>query len=132
MRAIGIAKIIIPHNGFDSRTRPPIINTEIMDNINLITELLKERFVTKQELMELTHLNERKVRKKIQKIKMTQPVISTCTRNGYKIATSEDDIILALVTVRELVIKIKSIARCINRLTAFIGKYNDKEIGKLF
>ncbi|MFA6726930.1 MAG: HTH domain-containing protein [Prevotella sp.] len=103
-----------------------------MDNINLITELLKERFVTKQELMELTHLNERKVRKKIQKIKMTQPVISTCTRNGYKIATSEDDIILALVTVRELVIKIKSIARCINRLTAFIGKYNDKEIGKLF
>lgn len=58
----------------------------------LIINMLKVRFVTKSELIELFHLSDRSIRALVQQIKKDYPVISTSNKKGWKIATNVDDL----------------------------------------
>lgn len=65
-----------------------------MDERAYVIELMKTRFVQKEELMDLFHMSDRSVRQLVQSIKMFYPVISSSNFKGYKIATSEKDLAL--------------------------------------
>lgn len=58
----------------------------------LVTELLKEKYVTRGELCDILHSSDRSVRAIIQAVKREYPVISTSSRSGYKIASTADDL----------------------------------------
>jgi hypothetical protein len=91
---------------------------------NLMVEMLLDRFVTKPELQDLFNLSERQVRLEIQKIKLFYPVICSCNRKGWKIATTEDDIPLVEESIRENRQKAISIFEGQKKLREFLKGYD--------
>jgi hypothetical protein len=83
--------------------RKPEFTEEMRARLNKMYKLLKEKFYTKKELMEIFNLGERQIRMMIAEISHRFPVISTSGTNaGYKIATSKDDLELVEQTWGEL------------------------------
>ena len=67
-----------------------------MKRINSISEIIydlipEDRFITKKELMELTGLDERSVRRYISDIRKEHSIISLSSGKGYKKSKSTDD-----------------------------------------
>lgn len=84
-----------------------------------MVEMLRERYYTKRELMELFNLPERTVRRTLQRIKRTYPLISTSKRCGYKIATTKDDLQWVLSAIADNRCKAITILAGLKQLKAF-------------
>ena len=68
----------------------PEFTEEMRKKLNYMYLLLKERFYSKQELMDIFNTGERQVRMMITEVSHIRPVISTSGTNmGYKIATTK-------------------------------------------
>ncbi len=96
-----------------------------------IVEMLKERFVTKPELRDLFGLSDRKARLTMQYLKMEYPVISTCNRKGWKIATSEADISLAGESLAENRRKAITIFKGQKRLREFLESFGKNDFEQM-
>lgn len=102
----------------------PEFTEEMRDRLNRMYLLLKERYYTKQELMEIFGLGERQIRMLITEISHRFPVISTSsTNNGYKIATSVDDLEGIEHTWKELISRVEEIEKRVKPLIKFRDKY---------
>ncbi len=86
--------------------------------------MLKERFVTKQELREMFGLSDRAVRLEMQRLKLLYPVISTCNRRGWKIAVTEEEIPLVEMSLAENRKKAIAIFEGQKRLREFLSSCN--------
>jgi len=98
-----------------------------MEQIKIITDLMKERFVTKAELMEITGLGDRQVRNLVQKMKLSYPIISTSKAKGYKIATSENDLNWVLNSIHDNRSKALSIFEGQKKLKEFARQFEQSE-----
>lgn len=102
----------------------PEFTEEMRDRLNRMYFLLKERYYTKQELMEIFGLGERQIRMLITEISHRFPVISTSsTNNGYKIATNADDLEGIEHTWKELISRVEEIEKRVKPLIKFRDKY---------
>jgi hypothetical protein len=100
--------------------RKPEFTEEMRARLNKMYKLLKEKFYTKKELMEIFNLGERQIRMMIAEISHRFPVISTSGTNaGYKIATSKDDLELVEQTWGELSSRIEETEKRIAPLIKF-------------
>lgn len=98
----------------------PEFTEEMRAKLNKMYKLLKERFYSKQELMDIFGLGERNIRQMVQNISHRFPVISTSgTNSGYKIATSESDLELVEHSWKELSSRIEEINKRIEPLIKF-------------
>lgn len=102
-----------------------------MEQKKLITDLMRERFVTKAELTEITGLGDRQVRKLIQKMKLSYPIISTSKAKGYKIATSENDLNWVLNSIHDNRSKALSIFEGQKKLKEFARQFEKSEGAQL-
>lgn len=101
----------------------PEFTEEMRAKLNKMYKLLKERFYSKQELMQIFGLGERQIRMIITEISHRFPVISTSGTNaGYKIATSEADLELVENTWGELSSRLTEIEKRIEPLIKFRDK----------
>ena len=72
----------------------------------IIYELIPEdRFITKKELIELTGLSEREVRRNISNIRKEHSVISLSSGKGYKKSKSTDNMTLEEIKVEYDMVK---------------------------
>ena len=100
--------------------KKPEFTQEMRNKLNTMYKLLKTRFHTKQELMDIFGLGERQIRMIITEISHRFPVISTSGTNaGYKIATSQADIELVNHTWGELSSRLSEIEKRIGPLIRF-------------
>lgn len=97
----------------------------------MIAEMLKERFVTKQELREMFGLSDRAARLEMQRLKLLYPVISTCNRRGWKIAVTEEEIPLVEMSLAENRKKAIAIFEGQKRLREFLKSFNKNDIKQL-
>jgi biotin operon repressor len=101
----------------------PEFTEEMRAKLNKMYKLLKDRFYSKQELMQIFGLGERQIRMIITEISHRFPVISTSGTNaGYKIATSEADLELVEHTWGELSSRLTEIEKRIEPLIKFRDK----------
>lgn len=102
----------------------PEFTEEMRSRLNTMYLLLKQRFYTKAELIEYFGLGERQIRMLISEISHRFPVISTSgTNEGYKIATSADDLELVEATWKEMVARVEQIEKRVKPLIKFRDKY---------
>lgn len=100
--------------------KKPEFTQEMRNKLNTMYKLLKTRFHTKQELMDIFGLGERQIRMIITEISHRFPVISTSGTNaGYKIATSKGDLELVNHTWGELSSRLSEIEKRIGPLIRF-------------
>lgn len=103
--------------------KKPEFTDEMRARLNSMVKLLRKRFYTKQELMEIYNLGERQIRMAITEISHRLPVISTSgTNNGYKIATTPEELALVETSWAELSSRIKELTKRIQPLTKFRDK----------
>lgn len=101
----------------------PEFTEEMRKKLNYLYMLLKERFYTKQELMDIFNTGERKIRIMVTEISHIRPVISTSGTNmGYKIATTKEDLELVENSWAELSSRCEEIEKRIKPLIAFREK----------
>jgi biotin operon repressor len=101
----------------------PEFTEEMRAKLNKMYKLLKERFYSKQELMEIFGLGERNIRQMVTHISHRFPVISTSGTNaGYKIATSDADLELVEHSWKELSSRVEEIEKRIEPLIKFRDK----------
>ncbi len=92
---------------------------------NRIIDLLKERFVSRAELMHLTNKSDRAVRAMVQELKKEYPVISSSNFRGYKIATDADDLSLVDNAIRDNRSKAISIFEGQKKLKEFYSAFTE-------
>lgn len=97
----------------------------------MIVAMLQQRFVTKQELQDILNLDEREVRRAIQAIKLDYPVISSCNRKRWKIATAEADIPLVTDSLKDNRKKAVSIFAGQRHLREFLKSFNHDYVEQL-
>ena len=101
----------------------PEFTEEMRKKLNYMYLLLKERFYSKQELMDIFNTGERQVRMMITEVSHIRPVISTSGTNmGYKIAITKEDLELAENSWAELSSRCEEIEKRIKPLIAFREK----------
>lgn len=101
----------------------PEFTQEMKNKLNNMFRLLKQRFYTKQELMEIFGTGERQVRMMITEVSHKVPVISTSGTNaGYKVATTEADLELVENSWAELSSRCEELEKRIKPLIAFRDK----------
>jgi biotin operon repressor len=101
----------------------PEYTEEMRKKLNRMYALLKERFYSKQELMEIFGLGERQIRMMITEISHRFPIISTSgTNSGYKLATSKEDLELVEHTWGELSSRVEELQKRIEPLIKFRDK----------
>lgn len=106
----------------------PEYTEEMRKKLNRMYSLLKERFYSKQELMEIFGLGERQIRMMITEISHRFPVISTSgTNSGYKLATIKQDLKLVEHTWAELSSRMEELEKRIAPLIKFREKYKFME-----
>ena len=81
--------------------------------INIEDFLNDKKLTSKQEIAELTGLNERVVRKKISDLKLVKPVIYNSHKKGYRLAKKIEE-----MTKEELQKEVKLIEHCIADIQA--------------
>ncbi len=94
----------------------------------VLLSLLEGKWYTKWELMEMHNMSERDVRRAIQSIKRTHPLISTSKRCGYKIATTEDDVLWALNAIEDNRCKAITILAGLKNLKKFVDEHSDHTV----
>lgn len=98
----------------------PQYTEEMRAKLNKMYKLLRERFYSKQELMDIFELGERQIRMIITEISHRFPVISTSGTNaGYKIAKTEKDLALVENAWAELSSRCEELEKRIAPLIAF-------------
>ena len=104
----------------------PEFTPEMRAKLNKMYKLLKERFYSKKELMEIFGLGERNIRQMVTHISHRFPVISTSGTNaGYKIATTNEDLELVDHSWAELSSRIEELEKRIEPLIKFREKVKD-------
>lgn len=104
-------------------TKQPQFTPRMRDNLNKMHHLLRERFYTKQELMDIFQVGERQIRMMITEVSHKLPVISTSgTNDGYKIARTIADLELVEHTWAELSSRMEELAKRIEPLKRFRDK----------
>ena len=104
--------------------KKPEFTQEMRNKLNSLYCTLKQRFYTKQELMELFNTGERQVRMMITELSHKVPVISTSgAGDGYKVATSEKDLEMVETSWAELSSRITQLIKRIKPLADFREKY---------
>ena len=102
----------------------PEFTQAMKDKLNSMHRLLRQRFYTKQELMDIYGTGERQIRMMITEISHKVPVISTSgTNTGYKVATSTEDLELVQTTWAELSSRVEEIQKRIDPLIKFYDKF---------
>lgn len=99
--------------------------------LKLLADLLRERFYTKPELMDILHVGDRVLRKMVQDLKRLYPVISTSNHAGWKIATTAEDIPLVEDSIRNNRSKAISIFEGQKQLRSFLALHNKPEFEQL-
>ena len=98
----------------------PEFTEEMRKKLNLMHHLLKQRFYTKKELMQVFKTGERQIRMMVSHISHRAPVISISGDNaGYKVATSEEDLQLVEASWAELSSRIEELNKRIIPLLKF-------------
>jgi hypothetical protein len=101
----------------------PEFTQEMKNKLNKMYKLLKERFYTKQELIDIFGTGERQVRMMITEVSHKVPVISTSGTNaGYKVATTKEDLELVENSWAELSSRCEELEKRIKPLIAFRDK----------
>lgn len=112
--------------------KKPEYTEEMRRKLNRMYALLKERFYSKKELMEIFGLGERQIRMMVTEISHRFPVLSVSgTNDGYKIATSKEDFELAERSWLEIDSRIKELDKRRKPLINFCEKHKNT-IDKLF
>ena len=102
-----------------------------MTNKEIAIEMMMGGFVSKYALMDALHLPNRQVRKLVQDIKRDYPVISTSNHEGYKIATSEEDLPLVLDSIKNNRSKAISIFEGLKQLKKFVNDHSGEAFEQL-
>lgn len=101
----------------------PEFTQEMKNKLNKMYKLLRERFYTKQELIDIFGTGERQVRMMITEVSHKVPVISTSGTNaGYKVATTKEDLELVENSWAELSSRCEELEKRIKPLIAFRDK----------
>lgn len=109
------------------RCEKPEFTTEMRNKLNSMYRLLKQRFYTKKELMQVFNIGERQIRMMVSQISHRAPVISTSGDNaGYKVATSKEDLELVEASWAELSSRIEELTKRIMPLMSFREKYKSE------
>ena len=102
----------------------PEFTQEMKNKLNSMYKLLKQRFYTKKELMEIYGTGERQIRMMISHISHKMPVISISGDNaGYKVATTREDLQLVEASWAELSSRIEELTKRIIPLMQFRDKF---------
>ena len=105
--------------------KKPEFTKEMRARLNKMYELLKQKFWSKEDLINEFQLGERQIRMMIEVISHRFPVISTSgTNKGYKIATCEADLEYVDNTWGELSSRITKLEERIEPLIKFRKKFN--------
>jgi hypothetical protein len=100
--------------------KKPEFTQDMRNKLNAMYKLLKTRFHTKKELMQIFNLGERQIRMLITEISHRFPVISTSGTNaGYKLATTKEDLEFVNQTWGELSSRLTEIEKRIAPLIKF-------------
>ena len=103
--------------------KKPEFTQEMRNKLNTMYKLLKTRFHTKKELIQIFNLGERQIRMIISEISHRFPVISTSGTNaGYKIATTKEDLEAVNHTWAELSSRQNEIEKRMSPLMEFRNK----------
>lgn len=106
----------------------PEFTQEMKDKLNSMYRLLKQRFYTKQELMQIYGTGERQIRMMVSHISHKAPVLSVSGDNaGYKVATTKEDLELAEASWAELSSRIEELTKRIMPLMEFREKFRFSE-----
>ena len=90
----------------------------------MIEEYLNaDTFTSKRELVELTGLTERAVRKRLSDLKLVKPVIYNCNTKGYRLAKNIAD----LNTLHEIASEYEAVRRCVADIEARKRVFNMQE-----
>ena len=112
-----------PQGANMNKAEKPEFTDEMRAKLNSMVRLLYKRFYTKQELMEIYNVGERQIRMMITAISHRLPVMSTSgTNNGYKIATSPEELKLVESSWAELSSRIEELQKRISPLIRFRDK----------
>lgn len=102
------------------KCRKPKVEERIKKRMGYLYRMLKQRFYTRQELMEHFHTEDRQVRDMLAKLSHKVPVIAvSSSNNGYKVATTKDDLKLVEQTLAELQSRKKKLDKRIKALADF-------------
>ena len=105
------------------RCEQPEFTREMKNKLNSMYRLLKQRFYTKKELMQVFNTGERQIRMMVSHISHRAPVISISGDNaGYKVATSKEDLELVEASWAELSSRIEELNKRIVPLMEFREK----------
>lgn len=105
--------------------------------MNIEEFLSTDKFISKLELMDLTGLSERAVRREISDLKLIKPVIYNSQTKGHRLAKRIED----LVTLDDVATEYAAVQHCINDINARKEVFNkqlrcyiayQKSIEKLF
>ena len=99
----------------------PEFTEEMRDRLNRMYFLLKERYYTKQELMEIFGLGEEEIDNLIKEISHRYPIVSK--NNTYKLATSIEDLDDLQNTFAHLIAEVEEIEKQVKVLIKFRNKY---------
>jgi len=95
-----------------------------MSSKEIAIEMMMGGFVSKYALMDALHLPNRQVRKLVQDIKKDYPVISTSNHEGWKIATTAEDLPLVIDSIKNNRSKAISIFVGLKQLKEFVKAHN--------
>jgi hypothetical protein len=108
-----------------SEVKKPELTQAMRDRLNDLYRLLKTRYYTKQELMNVFETGERQIRDMISILSHKVPVISTSGTNvGYKVAYTKEDLEIARTACAELDSRIIEIEKRKKPLMEFIEDYS--------
>ena len=111
------------------RCEQPEFTREMKNKLNSMYRLLKQRFYTKKELMQVFNTGERQIRMMVSHISHRAPVISISGDNaGYKVATSKEDLELVEASWAELSSRIEELNKRIVPLMEFREKIKSEVI----
>lgn len=91
--------------------------------MNIEEYLNTDTFTSKRELMDMTGLNEREVRRHISNLKLVRPVIYNSKTRGHRLAKDISD----LNTLHDIAFEYDAVRRCVADLEARKRVFNMQE-----
>jgi two-component SAPR family response regulator len=108
-----------------SEVKKPELTPAMRERLNDLYRLLRTRYYTKQELMNVFETGERQIREMISTLSHKVPIISTSGSNmGYKVAIDKTDLDVARYSCGELESRINEIEKRKKPLMDFIDKFS--------
>lgn len=103
--------------------KQPTFTEDMKNKLNALYKMLRVRFYTKQELMAEFGTGERQIRMMLSHLSHKVPLIATSgTNEGYKVATTKEDLALVEASWAELSSRIAQLEERI----APLAKFRDK------